>query len=130
MRARSIALATVLLGGTGLVAPAPGAAQQSQEGRQAQAITVAVHNRFPSSVRVYALQAGHMVPIGTVERASDATLSIPAAFAESAEPLQLVVDPLEGEGWYESEPLASRSSGQLDLTVAETLDRSTASAAG
>jgi hypothetical protein len=127
MSARAIALVTVLLGVTGLFRPAPGTAQQ--EGQRGQA-ALTVQNHAPASVRVYVLQAGHMVPAGTVDAGADEALSIPPAFLESDEPIRLLAERIGGDSWYESDPVRIRSSSRVSLSVAEAIERSSVSVDG
>lgn len=125
MSARRIALVTILLGVIGAGAPSPGAGQQ--EGQQGQAAHLAVQNRSAERVRVYVLQAGHMVPVGMVESAGDSTLSIPPAFLSSGEQVQLVAERVGGGSWYKSGPLTIGASSRVALRIAEDIARSSVS---
>ena len=120
MSASRIALVTILLGVTGIVGPSPGAGQE--EGRQGQAARLAVQNRSADGVRVYVLQAGHMVPVGMVGSAADSTLAITPAFVSSGEEVQIVAERVGGGSWYKSQPVRLRPAGSLTLAIPENLE--------
>ena len=127
MSSSRVALAAVLLGVSGLFAPAPGMAQ---EGPQEEGARLTVQNDAPGIVRVYVLQAGHMAPVGTVEASRDTTLTIPAPFVEAAEEVQLVAEPVGGESWFMSEPVEVRASSRVALNVSANIAGSSVSVDG
>jgi hypothetical protein len=123
MSACRTALAAVLLGVSGLFVTAPGAAGQ-QEGPQGDGVSLTVRNEANDLVRVYVLQAGHMVPIGTVQASADTTLTIQPSFLESGEEIQLMAEPVGGTTFYRSDPVAVRASSRVALSVSADVEGS------
>ena len=128
MSARRIALLTVLLG---LLPTAAALAQQAApSGDQGETVRVAVDNRAAGDVRVYALQDGHMVPLGLVPSRTSSTLVIPHGFLRGESGIQLVAERIGGSAWYKSDPIDVRPPRELALTVQEEIQRSTVSVRG
>jgi hypothetical protein len=65
-----------------------------------------------------------------VGRSSQATLSLPGAFAQANERIQLIAERIGSSNWYKSEPVAIRANSQIALNVAADLERSTVSVRG
>lgn len=128
MSSTRIALAAVLLGVSGLFVPTPGLALQ--EGRQGDGARLTVQNEAPETVRVYVLQAGHMAPVGTVQASGDTTLTIPSPFLEPGQEIQLLAEPIGGDTWYRSDPVAVRASGRVALRVSADVEGSSVSVDG
>lgn len=125
MSARRIALLSVLLGLAVTLATPPQVV--GQEGPAGQAVDVVVQNRTSWDVRVYALQEGHMVPLGLVTDMARATYPLPQAFMQAGEPIHLVADPIEPTTWYKSDPVRVRPAQGIEFTIESDLDRSTVS---
>lgn len=127
MSARRLALLPILLGvSVALAAPTHGAAQEGPDGPN---VHVAVQNRTSGNVRVYALQNGHMVPLGLVAGAGHQTFALPPGFDLSDEGIQLLADPLGSTDWYKSDPVTVHAGGAVDFTIASSLTQSKVSVA-
>lgn len=125
MSASRLALVSVLLVAlAGLASPVHGAVE-AEEDRQGAMVTVNVENRADTDAHVYALQDGHMVPIGFVEAGGNATLTVPSAAVESGEGIQLVADAVASPEWYQSDPVPIEPEDEVDFTIASDLENST-----
>ena len=119
MRASRHALLSILLGMT--VALGMTTRGASQETDRQRTLEVIAENRTNFQVRVYALQDGHMVPVGGLVPAKGiVALWLPPMFAESGEPVQLVADLLGSEAWYKSEPLTVNGPDPIEFIIEDT----------
>lgn len=99
-------------------------------GQDEDVVSVAVQNNGASDAQVYALQGGHMVPIGLVSAGDQVTLAIPSAMDVEASGLRLAVDLIGSTDWHMSEHVAPSEGGVIELTIEAELDRSSVRVGG
>lgn len=121
---RSVLVAVLLGVAAAFVVPTGGTAQ---EGQQGPPMSVVAENRANSGAHVYAIQGGHMVPVGFLEPGASGTLTVPSAAIESGEPIRLVADLLQSTEWFRSDPVTVRPETELVFTIESPVDRSTVS---
>lgn len=129
-----LALVPVLLGWMAVSTACGGVRARAGTGRgpaqEGPTVDLAVQNEGSSGAHVYALQEGHMVPVGFVDAGGAETLTLPPFFVESGDPLQVVVDLLGSPDFFQSEALSIEFGSRVSLTILDEVDRSTLSVSG
>jgi hypothetical protein len=122
MSARKIGLLSVLL----LMSACAGSGAGGSQGPSPEGmVPVAVQNGSNSSVRIYAVQGGHMVPLGLAAGMGGTTLSLPGQFLEAGTPVELVADVIGGAGWHKMAPVSVGPSSRIEVFVGNPIERST-----
>lgn len=96
-------------------------------GQDEGSASVAVQNNGENDAQVYALQGGHMVPLGLVSAGESTTLALPATLVGD---IRLSVDLIGSPDWHMSEPVAASPQGTVELTIEPELARSSVRATG
>ena len=102
----------------------------AQEGPAQESVPVVVENRTNFDAQIYALQGGHMVPLGFVSSMESASLALPPTLAESGASTQLVADLIGTTDWHKSDAVNIGPSAEVEFTVESDLERSVVNVRG